>query len=98
MLAGKSTAASMLAYVLHAMGDDLTAVVGAHVPQVSSYSLWLRQCNILASIVFYLHGFHSFNGFEWRCRLMPEMINGQTFLLCSFLEKMLSQVVVRHLC
>ncbi|KAK9293368.1 hypothetical protein L1049_021360 [Liquidambar formosana] len=30
---GKSTTASMLAYVLSAMGDDLTAVVGAHVPQ-----------------------------------------------------------------
>ncbi|KAM3682181.1 hypothetical protein ACB098_12G054100 [Castanea mollissima] len=30
---GKSTTASMLAYVLKAMGDDLTAVIGAHVPQ-----------------------------------------------------------------
>ncbi|KAF5175766.1 Udp-n-acetylmuramate--l-alanine ligase [Thalictrum thalictroides] len=30
---GKSTTASMLAYVLNAMGDDLTAIVGAHVPQ-----------------------------------------------------------------
>ncbi|KAI8564872.1 hypothetical protein RHMOL_Rhmol03G0216500 [Rhododendron molle] len=30
---GKSTTASMLAYVLKAMGDDITAVVGAHVPQ-----------------------------------------------------------------
>ncbi|KAI8030434.1 UDP-N-acetylmuramate--L-alanine ligase [Camellia lanceoleosa] len=30
---GKSTTASMLAYVLKAMGDDVTAVVGAHVPQ-----------------------------------------------------------------
>ncbi|XP_062149718.1 uncharacterized protein LOC133858295 [Alnus glutinosa] len=30
---GKSTTASILAYVLKAMGDDLTAVVGAHVPQ-----------------------------------------------------------------
>ncbi|XP_043719739.1 UDP-N-acetylmuramate--L-alanine ligase-like isoform X2 [Telopea speciosissima] len=30
---GKSTTASMLAYVLSAMGDDLTAIVGAHVPQ-----------------------------------------------------------------
>ncbi|PSS04389.1 UDP-N-acetylmuramate--L-alanine ligase [Actinidia chinensis var. chinensis] len=30
---GKSTTASMLAYVLQAMGDDVTAVVGAHVPQ-----------------------------------------------------------------
>lgn len=27
----------MLAYVLKAMGDDLTAIVGAHVPQVISY-------------------------------------------------------------
>ncbi|XP_009377604.2 UDP-N-acetylmuramate--L-alanine ligase-like [Pyrus x bretschneideri] len=32
---GKSTTASMLAYVLDAMGDSLTAVVGAHVPQFS---------------------------------------------------------------
>ncbi|XP_019053135.1 PREDICTED: uncharacterized protein LOC104595977 isoform X2 [Nelumbo nucifera] len=30
---GKSTTASMLAYVLSAMGDDITAIVGAHVPQ-----------------------------------------------------------------
>ncbi|XP_058105680.1 uncharacterized protein LOC131249127 [Magnolia sinica] len=30
---GKSTTASMLAYVLNAMGDNITAVVGAHVPQ-----------------------------------------------------------------
>ncbi|GMJ14952.1 hypothetical protein HRI_005164400 [Hibiscus trionum] len=30
---GKSTTASLLAYVLKAMGDDLTAVVGAYVPQ-----------------------------------------------------------------
>lgn len=37
--AGKSTTASMLAYVLKSMGDDLTAVVGAQVPQVSSYLL-----------------------------------------------------------
>jgi UDP-N-acetylmuramate-alanine ligase len=35
--AGKSTTAGMLAYVLKAMGDDLTAVIGAHVPQVSFY-------------------------------------------------------------
>lgn len=26
--------AGMVAYVLNAMGDDLTAIVGAHVPQV----------------------------------------------------------------
>ncbi|KAL6291556.1 hypothetical protein ACE6H2_009066 [Prunus campanulata] len=32
---GKSTTASMLAYVLDGMGDNLTAVVGAHVPQFS---------------------------------------------------------------
>ncbi|XP_042037593.1 UDP-N-acetylmuramate--L-alanine ligase-like isoform X2 [Salvia splendens] len=32
---GKSTTASMLAYVLKAMGDDLTAVIGAQVPQFS---------------------------------------------------------------
>ncbi|EOY23304.1 hypothetical protein QUC31_008199 [Theobroma cacao] len=30
---GKSTTAGLLAYVLKSMGDDLTAVVGAHVPQ-----------------------------------------------------------------
>jgi UDP-N-acetylmuramate-alanine ligase len=36
---GKSTTASMLAYVLKAMDDDLTAVVGAYVPQVSLYVL-----------------------------------------------------------
>lgn len=33
---GKSTTASMLAYVLKELGDDLTAVVGAEVPQVLS--------------------------------------------------------------
>ena len=33
-MAGKSSTSSMLAYVLSAMGDDLTAVVGAEVPQV----------------------------------------------------------------
>lgn len=38
ILTGKSTTASMLAYVLRAMGDDLTAVIGALVPQVSSYN------------------------------------------------------------
>ncbi|KAL1552839.1 hypothetical protein AAHA92_13589 [Salvia divinorum] len=32
---GKSTTTSMLAYVLKAMGDDLTAVIGAQVPQFS---------------------------------------------------------------
>ncbi|KAF3973105.1 hypothetical protein CMV_003446 [Castanea mollissima] len=32
---GKSTTASMLAYVLKAMGDDLTAVIGARVPQAA---------------------------------------------------------------
>ncbi|XP_059629190.1 uncharacterized protein LOC132271736 isoform X2 [Cornus florida] len=32
---GKSTTASMLAYVLKEMGDDVTAIVGAHVPQFS---------------------------------------------------------------
>ncbi|XVF09935.1 hypothetical protein REPUB_Repub07fG0140100 [Reevesia pubescens] len=32
---GKSTTAGLLAYVLEAMGDDLMAVVGAHVPQFS---------------------------------------------------------------
>ncbi|KAI0529243.1 hypothetical protein KFK09_001790 [Dendrobium nobile] len=32
---GKSTTTAMLSYVLHAMGDDLIAVVGAHVPQFS---------------------------------------------------------------
>uniref|UniRef100_A0A2N9EEY2 Mur ligase C-terminal domain-containing protein n=1 Tax=Fagus sylvatica TaxID=28930 RepID=A0A2N9EEY2_FAGSY len=34
---GKSTTAGMLAYVLKAMGDDLTAVIGAHVPQADEY-------------------------------------------------------------
>ncbi|XP_047970895.1 UDP-N-acetylmuramate--L-alanine ligase-like isoform X2 [Salvia hispanica] len=34
---GKSTTASMLAYVLKAMGDDLTAVIGAQVPQADEY-------------------------------------------------------------
>lgn len=37
MIAGKSTTAAMLASVLNAMGDDLTAIVGADVPQV----LWI---------------------------------------------------------
>lgn len=32
----------MLAYVLDAMGDNLTAVVGAHVPQVSFFSKQLQ--------------------------------------------------------
>ncbi|XP_061999592.1 uncharacterized protein LOC133716986 [Rosa rugosa] len=38
---GKSTTASMLAYVLDAMGDSLTAVVGAHVPQFSGGNIIL---------------------------------------------------------
>ncbi|PKA66309.1 hypothetical protein AXF42_Ash007006 [Apostasia shenzhenica] len=33
----KSTTAAMLSYVLHAMGDDLIAVVGANVPQADEY-------------------------------------------------------------
>ncbi|KAK9178859.1 hypothetical protein WN943_028053 [Citrus x changshan-huyou] len=37
---GKSTTASMLAYVLKAMGDDLTAIVGAHVPQFPDGSIF----------------------------------------------------------
>nr|XP_018677730.1 PREDICTED: uncharacterized protein LOC103976212 isoform X2 [Musa acuminata subsp. malaccensis] len=32
---GKSTTAAMLSYVMHAMGDNLVAVIGANVPQVS---------------------------------------------------------------
>lgn len=32
----------MLAYVLKAMGDDLTAVVGAHVPKVIFYQ-WKKN-------------------------------------------------------
>ncbi|XP_068650912.1 uncharacterized protein [Aristolochia californica] len=32
---GKSTTSALLAYVLKAMGDNLTAVIGAHVPQFS---------------------------------------------------------------
>ncbi|OMP03966.1 hypothetical protein COLO4_10058 [Corchorus olitorius] len=36
---GKSTTAGLLAYVLKAMGDDLTAVVGAHVPQFSGRNI-----------------------------------------------------------
>ncbi|KAH9677610.1 UDP-N-acetylmuramate--L-alanine ligase [Citrus sinensis] len=36
----KSTTASMLAYVLKAMGDDLTAIVGAHVPQFPDGSIF----------------------------------------------------------
>ncbi|KAK1577427.1 hypothetical protein Q3G72_021652 [Acer saccharum] len=39
---GKSTTASMLAYVFKAIGDDLTAVVGACVPQ--SFNLLARFC------------------------------------------------------
>ncbi|KAI9161859.1 hypothetical protein LWI28_021384 [Acer negundo] len=38
---GKSTTASMLAYVLKAIGDDLTAVVGARVPQFPDGSIIL---------------------------------------------------------
>ncbi|KAL5744690.1 hypothetical protein ACOSQ2_027806 [Xanthoceras sorbifolium] len=38
---GKSTTASMLAYVLKAMGDDLTAIVGAPVPQFADGSIIL---------------------------------------------------------
>ncbi|KAI3904794.1 hypothetical protein MKX01_006904 [Papaver californicum] len=34
---GKSTTTAMLAYVLKEMGDDLTAVVGANVPQADEY-------------------------------------------------------------
>ncbi|KAK9914315.1 hypothetical protein M0R45_038101 [Rubus argutus] len=40
-VSGKSTTASMLAYVLDAMGDNLTAVVGAHVPQFSGGNIIL---------------------------------------------------------
>ncbi|KAK4350883.1 hypothetical protein RND71_030196 [Anisodus tanguticus] len=43
ILEGKSTTASMLAYVLNAMGDDLTAVIGAWVPQ-------LEKRNIISGI------------------------------------------------
>ncbi|URD85016.1 Mur ligase family, catalytic domain [Musa troglodytarum] len=32
---GKSTTAAMLSYVMHAMGDNLVAVIGANVPQFS---------------------------------------------------------------
>lgn len=45
--AGKSTTSSMLAYVLHAMGNDLTAVIGAWVPQVGLLSLSLRSVFLL---------------------------------------------------
>ncbi|KAK2653977.1 hypothetical protein Ddye_013833 [Dipteronia dyeriana] len=38
---GKSTTASMLAYVLKAIGDDLTAIVGARVPQFPDGSIIL---------------------------------------------------------
>ncbi|PRQ60169.1 putative UDP-N-acetylmuramate--L-alanine ligase [Rosa chinensis] len=41
ILTGKSTTASMLAYVLDAMGDSLTAVVGAHMPQFSGGNIIL---------------------------------------------------------
>ncbi|KAL3342157.1 hypothetical protein AABB24_026267 [Solanum stoloniferum] len=36
---GKTTTASMLAYVLNAMGDDLTAVIGARVPQLAERNI-----------------------------------------------------------
>ncbi|XP_055826165.1 uncharacterized protein LOC129894478 isoform X3 [Solanum dulcamara] len=36
---GKSTTASMLSYVLNAMGDDLTAVIGARVPQLAERNI-----------------------------------------------------------
>ncbi|XP_075108056.1 uncharacterized protein LOC107826838 [Nicotiana tabacum] len=36
---GKSTTSSMLAYVLHAMGNDLTAVIGAWVPQLAERNI-----------------------------------------------------------
>ncbi|OIS95694.1 PREDICTED: uncharacterized protein LOC109235188 [Nicotiana attenuata] len=36
---GKSTTASMLAYVLNAMGNDLTAVIGAWVPQLAERNI-----------------------------------------------------------
>lgn len=44
----------MLAYVLSAMGDDLTAVIGAHVPQVSSYNSMQRGQFYFADTVIYL--------------------------------------------
>ncbi|CAL9067225.1 unnamed protein product [Musa banksii] len=34
---GKSTTAAMLSYVMHAMGDNLVAVIGANVPQADEY-------------------------------------------------------------
>ncbi|XP_057842313.2 uncharacterized protein LOC131051716 isoform X2 [Cryptomeria japonica] len=34
---GKSTTAAMLAFVLHSLGDDITAIVGANVPQADEY-------------------------------------------------------------
>ncbi|WMV20599.1 hypothetical protein MTR67_013984 [Solanum verrucosum] len=36
---GKTTTASMLAFVLNAMGDDLTAVIGARVPQLAERNI-----------------------------------------------------------
>ncbi|KAG5617084.1 hypothetical protein H5410_016908 [Solanum commersonii] len=39
ILEGKTTTASMLAFVLNAMGDDLTAVIGARVPQLAERNI-----------------------------------------------------------
>ncbi|KAI3913167.1 hypothetical protein MKW98_007183 [Papaver atlanticum] len=43
---GKSTTSAMLAYVLKPMGDDITAVVGAIVPQVFSLLFLLARNRI----------------------------------------------------
>ncbi|OVA13961.1 Mur ligase [Macleaya cordata] len=40
---GKSTTTAMLAYVLSAMGDDLTAIVGANVPQFPGGNILLGR-------------------------------------------------------
>ncbi|KAK0597590.1 hypothetical protein LWI29_026760 [Acer saccharum] len=47
---GKSTTASMLAYVLKAIGDDLTAVVGACVPQFPDGSIILGSVAIVTNL------------------------------------------------
>ncbi|XP_057842316.2 uncharacterized protein LOC131051716 isoform X4 [Cryptomeria japonica] len=62
---GKSTTAAMLAFVLHSLGDDITAIVGANVPQA------------MALILFWSPGLHSLLGLlqpkKWAtCELTSE--------------------------
>lgn len=92
--AGKTTTASMLAYVLDAMGDDLTAVIGARVPQVGSLcifmefrlmcSLWVFQQGLQVDKLIFVHirAFESYCGFF------------QTYFWCNFLLQLAERNII----